>query len=220
MGKGTQGVRLSRLRGWAHVSTGDLLRAARKAETALGRRAQAYMDQGRLVPDDVIVGVVREHLRTLPAEQGVVFDGFPRTVVQAQALEEVLADAGRQVDRTVLLDADEELLVKRISGRRSSSSGRVYNVYFDPPKEEGVCDETGEPLLHRPDDLPATVRARLKVYRDATEPLVGFYEGKGILERVNGEGGMTEVEEAVRRAVGHADATVRQDAAVGTPIPA
>lgn len=221
MGKGTQGVRLSRLRGWAHVSTGDLLRAARKAETALGRRAQAYMDQGRLVPDDVIVGVVREHLRTLPAEQGVVFDGFPRTVVQAQALEEVLADAGRQVDRTVLLDADEELLVKRISGRRSSSSGRVYNVYFDPPKEEGVCDETGEPLLHRPDDLPATVRARLKVYRDATEPLVGFYEGKGILERVNGEGGMTEVEEAVRRAVGHAtDVTVRQGAAVGTPIPA
>lgn len=220
MGKGTQGVRLSRLRGWAHVSTGDLLRAARKAETALGRRAQAYMDQGRLVPDDVIVGVVREHLRTLPAEQGVVFDGFPRTVVQAQALQEVLADAGRQVDRTVLLDADEELLVKRISGRRSSSSGRVYNVYFDPPKEEGVCDETGEPLLHRPDDLPATVRARLKVYRDATEPLVGFYEGKGILERVNGEGGMTEVEEAVRRAVGHADATVRQGAAVGTPIPA
>lgn len=221
MGKGTQGVRLSRLRGWAHVSTGDLLRAARKAETALGRRAQAYMDQGRLVPDDVIVGVVREHLRTLPAEQGVVFDGFPRTVVQAQALEEVLADAGRQVDRTVLLDADEELLVKRISGRRSSSSGRVYNVYFDPPKEEGVCDETGESLLHRPDDLPATVRARLKVYRDATEPLVGFYEGKGILERVNGEGGMTEVEEAVRRAVGHAtDATVRQGAAVGTPIPA
>lgn len=221
MGKGTQGVRLSRLRGWAHVSTGDLLRAARKAETALGRRAQAYMDQGRLVPDDVIVGVVREHLRTLPAEQGVVFDGFPRTVVQAQALEEVLADAGRQVDRTVLLDADEELLVKRISGRRSSSSGRVYNIYFDPPKEEGVCDETGEPLLHRPDDLTATVRARLKVYRDATEPLVGFYEGKGILERVNGEGGMTEVEEAVRRAVGHAtDVTVRQGAAVGTPIPA
>lgn len=221
MGKGTQGVRLSRLRGWAHVSTGDLLRAARKAETALGRRAQAYMDQGRLVPDDVIVGVVREHLRTLPAEQGVVFDGFPRTVVQAQALEEVLADAGRQVDRTVLLDADEELLVKRISGRRSSSSGRVYNVYFDPPKEEGVCDETGEPLLHRPDDLPATVRARLKVYRDATEPLVGFYEGKGILERVNGEGGMTEVEEAVRRAVGRAtDVTVRQGAAVGTPVPA
>lgn len=221
VGKGTQGVRLSRRRGWAHVSTGDLLRAARKAETALGRRAQGYMDQGRLVPDDVIVDLVREHLRTLPAERGVVFDGFPRTVVQAQALDAVLADAGRQVNRTVLLDADEELLVKRISGRRSSSSGRVYNVYFDPPKEEGVCDETGEPLLHRADDRPATVRARLTVYRDATEPLVGFYEGQGILERVNGAGGMAEVEEAVRRAVGHeTDVTARQGATVGASIPA
>lgn len=204
------------------MSTGDLLRAAREAGTALGRRAQAYMNQGRLVPDDVIVGLVREHLRTLPAEQGVVFDGFPRTVVQAEALEAVLADAGRQVDRVVLLDAGEELLVKRISGRRSSPGGRIYNVYFDPPKEEGVCDETGEPLLHRADDQPATVRARLKVYRDATTPLTGFYGAKGLLERVNGEGEIAEIQDAVRRAVGGARerAGAGQSAAVGDPIPA
>lgn len=212
VGKGTQGVRLSRDRSWAHVSTGDLLRAARKAGTELGRRARAYMDRGRLVPDDVIVGLVREHLRTLPAEQGVVFDGFPRTVVQAEALEAVLTDAGRQVDRVVLLDADAELLVKRIAGRRSSPNGRVYNVYFDPPKAEGVCDETGEPLVHRPDDLPATVRARLDVYHEVTAPLVGFYEGRGVLTRVNGEGEMTEIQQAIAGAVGLSQAVA------GSPV--
>ena len=180
------------------------------------------MDQGRLVPDDVIVGLVREHLRALPAEQGVVFDGFPRTVVQAEALDTVLADIGRQVDCVVLLDAGAELLVKRISGRRSSPGGRIYNVYFDPPREEGVCDETGEPLLHRADDQPATVRARLKVYRDATAPLTGFYGAKGLLERVNGEGEIAEIQDVVRRAVGGARerAGAGQIAAVGDPIPA
>lgn len=229
VGKGTQGVRLSRGRGWAHVSTGDLLRAARRAGTKLGLRAQEYMDQGRLVPDDVIVGLVREHLRTLPVEQGVVFDGFPRTVVQAEALDAVLADAGRQVDRVVLLDADAELLVKRIAGRRSSPNGRVYNVHFDPPKKEGVCDETGESLVHRPDDRPATVRARLEVYEEATAPLVGFYEGKGALTRVNGEGDMAEIQRAIAEAVGLSEGVAarrsqavagRSRAVAGSPVPA
>ena len=211
------------------MSTGDLLRAARKAGTELGLRAQAYMDRGRLVPDDVIVGLVREHLRTLPAEQGVVFDGFPRTVVQAEALDSVLAEAGRQVNRVVLLDADAELLVKRIAGRRSSPNGRVYNVHFDPPKEEGVCDETGEPLVHRPDDRPATVRARLEVYQDATAPLVGFYQNKEALTRVNGEGDMAEIQRAIAGAVGLSEAVVagrsqavagRSQAVAGSPAPA
>lgn len=221
VGKGTQGVRLSRGRGWAHVSTGNLLRSTRKAGTSLGRRAQAYMDGGRLVPDDVIVGVVREHLRSLPCEQGVVFDGFPRTVVQAEALDSVLADAGRQVDRVVLLDAEAELLVKRIAGRRSSPNGRVYNVYFDPPNEEDVCDETGEPLLHRPDDQPDTVRARLEVYHEATAPLVEFYEDKGVLARVDGEGEIAEIQRAIAGAVGRSEATPRRSGSVaGSPVPA
>lgn len=201
VGKGTQGVRLAEGRSWAHVSTGDLLRAARKTGSELGRRAQTYMDRGELVPDDVIVGLVRAHLKTLPRGQGVVFDGFPRTVVQAEALEGALAAEGRRVTRTVLLDAGEELLVRRIAGRRSSPSGRVYNVHFDPPKRDGFCDDTGEPLIHRADDQPDTVRSRLAVYRKETAPLADFYQRRGVLAQVDGEGEIDAVQDAVRAAV-------------------
>ena len=201
VGKGTQGVRLARSRGWDHVSTGDLLRAARDAGSELGRRAQACMERGELVPDDVIAGLVGERLESLPPSRGVVFDGFPRTVGQAETLDGTLADRGRQVDRVVLLEAGEELLVKRIAGRRSSPAGRVYNVYFDPPKRDGVCDETGEPLLHRADDRPETVRSRLAVYRETTAPLADFYERRGTLVRVSGEGEIGAIQEAVQGAV-------------------
>lgn len=201
VGKGTQGVRLARNRGWAHVSTGDLLRSARKAGTALGERAQGYMDRGELVPDDVIMGLVERHLNTLPREQGIVFDGFPRTVAQAKSLDLVLSGAGRAVDRVVLLEADDDLLVKRISGRRSSGSGRVYNVYFDPPRREGFCDDTGEPLVHRSDDQPDTVRARLGVYQRDTEPLTRFYAARSILARIDGGKGIDQVEASVRAVV-------------------
>ncbi len=200
-GKGTQGVRLARSRGWAHLSTGDLLRAARDAGSELGRRAQEYMGRGELVPDDVIVGLVGERLETIPGDEGVVFDGFPRTVGQAEALDGALADRGRRVDRVVLLEAGEELLVKRIAGRRSSPNGRVYNVHFDPPKRDGICDETGDPLIHRADDQPETVRSRLAVYWEATAPLADFYQRRGALVRVNGEGEIDAIQEAVRMVV-------------------
>lgn len=202
VGKGTQGVRLGRDLGWAHVSTGDLLRAALTAGTPLGLEARRYMDAGRLVPDDVIVDLVREHLAAMPADRGVVFDGFPRTVPQAEALDDVLAGAGRGVDRVCLLEAAEEVLVKRISGRRSSPGGRVYNIHFDPPRRDGFCDETGEALIHRADDHPDTVRTRLAVYREATAPLVGYYSAKGLLARVNGEGDIEQVYASLRTAVG------------------
>ena len=202
VGKGTQGIRLGRDLGWAHVSTGDLLRAARTAGTPLGLEARKYMDAGELVPDDVIIDLVREHLAAMPADRGVVFDGFPRTVPQAEALDTVLGAAGRSVDRVCLLEAPEEVLVKRISGRRSSPGGRVYNVHFDPPRRDGYCDETGEALIHRADDQPDTVRTRLVVYREATAPLVGFYDAKGLLARVNGEGGIEQVYASLRAAVG------------------
>ncbi|MYA63698.1 MAG: adenylate kinase [Gemmatimonadetes bacterium] len=202
VGKGTQGVRLGRDLDWAHVSTGDLLRAALKAGTPLGLEARKYMDAGELVPDDVIVDLVAEHLAAMPAERRVIFDGFPRTVPQAEALDDVLAAAGRRVDRVCLLEAPEEVLVKRISGRRSSPGGRVYNIHFDPPKRDGLCDDTGEPLIHRADDHPDTVRTRLAVYHELTAPLVGFYDAKGLLARVNGEGGIHEVYASLRAAVG------------------
>ena len=201
VGKGTQGIRLGRELGWAHVSTGDLLRAARKAGTSLGLEARRYMDAGELVPDDVIVDLVREHLAGTEQDRGVIFDGFPRTVPQAEALDEVLAAGGRGVDRVVLLEADDAVLVKRIAGRRSSPSGRVYNVYFDPPRRDGFCDDTGEPLIHRADDRPETVRTRLAVYREATAPLIGFYGARGLLARVDGEGDIDQVQTALRSAV-------------------
>lgn len=202
VGKGTQGVRLGRDLGWAHVSTGDLLRAARRAGTALGREATKYMDAGELVPDGVIIDLVREHLGAMDPARGVVFDGFPRTVAQAEALDDALAGEGRAVDATVLLDAPEPVLFQRISGRRSSPGGRVYNVYFDPPRREGICDDTGESLIHRADDQPETVRNRLAVYQELTAPLIGYYESRGLLVRVDGQGGIDEVRTALRAAVG------------------
>ena len=201
VGKGTQGIRLGRELGWAHVSTGDLLRAALKAGTSLGLEAGKYMDAGELVPDDVIIDLVREHLAGMEQDRGVIFDGFPRTVPQAEALDDVLAAGGRGVDRVALLEADDAVLVKRIAGRRSSPGGRVYNVYFDPPRREGFCDDTGEPLIHRADDHPDTVLTRLAVYREATAPLIGFYGARELLARVDGEGDIDQVQTALRSAV-------------------
>ena len=202
VGKGTQGVRLSSALGWAHVSTGDLLRAALREGTALGVEARRYMDAGDLVPDDVIIGLVQEHLAGLGPGRGVIFDGFPRTVAQAEALDDALAGQQRGVDRVVLLDADDSVLFKRISGRRSSPSGRVYNIYFDPPRREGICDDTREPLIHRADDEPDTVRTRLAVYHELTAPLVGYYDARGLLVRVHAEGGIDQVQHALRGALG------------------
>ncbi|MDE2679109.1 MAG: adenylate kinase [Gemmatimonadota bacterium] len=200
VGKGTQGIRLGRELGWAHVSTGDLLRAARRDGSVLGLEARRYMDAGKLVPDGVMVDLVREHLAGLGSGRGVVFDGFPRTVQQAEALDRALAPE-REVSAAALLDAPEAVLFKRISGRRSSPGGRVYNVYFDPPRRDGVCDETGEPLIHRTDDQPDTVHTRLAVYREATAPLIGYYEAKGLLVRVDAEGDIDQVYAGLRAAV-------------------
>ena len=200
-GKGTQGIRLGEELGWAHVSTGDLLRAALRRGTPLGIRARKYMDAGELVPDGVMIDLVREHLAALEPDKGVVFDGFPRTVQQAEALDPALARSGRSVAAAVLLDAPEEVLFKRISGRRSSPGGRVYNIYSDPPKREGVCDDTGEQLIHRVDDRPDTVRTRLAVYREATAPLIGYYESRGLLVRIDADGDIDEVFAALHAAV-------------------
>ena len=216
VGKGTQGVRLGRELGWAHVSTGDLLRAALRNGTPLGHEARKYMDAGKLVPDGVMIDLVREHLAGLGPRRGVVFDGFPRTVQQAEALDRALAGEARTVAAAALLDAPEAMLFKRISGRRSSPGGRVYNVYFDPPRRDGVCDETGDPLIHRADDQPQTVRTRFAVYQEVTAPLIGYYEGKGLLVRVNAEGDIDEVYAALLAAVGYPKTAVDGIAVTGS----
>ena len=204
VGKGTQGKLLSESVGWEHLSTGDLLRSHRQQGTALGDEASRYMDAGELVPDEIIVDMVRERLKRLPEETGILFDGFPRTVAQAEALGDVLDDAGRSVDRVVVLEASDDVLIKRISGRRSCTEcGAVYNVHFDPPESEGECDRCGGELTHREDDTPETVEKRLQVYREQTEPLVAYYEeSDAALQRVDGEQGVGEVQAALRAALG------------------
>lgn len=203
VGKGTQAKRLVDATGMRHVSTGDLLRAARKEGTELGRKAQKFMDAGELVPDDVILGMVAEKLETIPAEKGIVFDGFPRTRVQAEALGPVLQRTGRRVDRVVVLDAPDDVLVKRLAGRRTCQDcGSVFNVHFTPPAEKGVCDRCGGTLVHRPDDRPETVRNRLEVYRELTEPLIRYYEeGPTPVSTVAGDQAVGDVAAGVLSAV-------------------
>lgn len=203
VGKGTQGALLARGRGWRRIATGDLLRAAVQAGTELGRRAERIMEVGELVPDEVMVAVVRDALQDLSPEEGVVFDGFPRTVAQAEALDEVLGALNRGVDRVVVLEAEDEVLVRRLSGRRSCPScGAVYNVYLAPPREAERCDRCGAALVRRADDDPDTVRRRLGVYREETAPLIAYYEARneGVV-RVTGEGSVEEVGGAIAEAL-------------------
>ncbi len=204
VGKGTQGKRLAEACRWTRIATGDLLRSARQEGSELGRKAEAYMDRGELVPDELIVDLVRDEIASLTPERGIVFDGFPRNTPQAEALDGVLDETRRHVDRVILLEAPDDVLIQRISGRRSCPEcGRVYNVHFGPPETEGVCDECGASLEHRSDDAPETVRRRLEVYRDETEPLVEFYRAHPApLVRVRGDREVDEVHGAVRAAVG------------------
>jgi adenylate kinase len=204
VGKGTQGKLLCDSQGLEHLSTGDLLRAARREGTPLGREAQAFMDRGELVPDDVIVGMVRDRLEELGPDAGVVFDGFPRTVPQAEALTRTLADIHRTVDRVVVMQADDDVLVRRLSGRRSCpEDGSVYNVYTSPPETDGLCDQCGAELVHRRDDDPDTVQNRLDVYRDQTAPLIEFYAGRtGVpVIEVDGAQDVDDVQAALRAAL-------------------
>ena len=161
------------------------------------------MDAGELVPDQLIVAMVKDTLAGLPGGQGVVFDGFPRTVPQAEALDPALDDLGRKVDRVVVLEAQDEVLVKRIAGRRSCPDcGSVFNVYMNAPQTEGICDKCGSNLVHRPDDNPETVQNRLNVYAAQTEPLIQFYgDRQGVLARIPGEGSVEEIQDGIRAAL-------------------
>ncbi len=203
VGKGTQAVRLVDELRAAHVSTGDLLRAARREGTELGRLAQGFMDRGELVPDGLILDLVREHLAGIDGGTDVLFDGFPRTTDQADGLDEVLAAAGRKVDAVVLFEAPDETLVRRLSGRRSCPEcGAVYNVFFGPSAAEGMCDRCGATLVHRKDDAPETVERRLQVYLEQTAPLVAHYQVHSAeLTRIGADRDVEEVYADFHRAV-------------------
>ena len=192
VGKGTQGLRLAAVFGWERLVTGDLLRAARREGTEVGRRAGRYMDEGELVPDDVMVALFEERMARLPDGAGVVLDGFPRTVAQAEALT---GACSRPVDAVVLPEASDDVLIRRISGRRNCAAcGSIYNIYFDPPGSEGVCDRCGEVLTYREDDTAETVHRRLRVYVEQTEPLIDYYGARGAVLRVDGERSPDEVQ--------------------------
>ena len=198
-GKGTQGKALQEDLRLPYYATGDILRAAVEEQTDVGKQAKEYMDRGDLVPDDVIIGVLRERVESEEAADGFILDGFPRTVGQADALGDQMKDLGRDITAAILIDTDEEEVVRRISGRRCcKKNGHIFHVDFDPPKEEGVCDICGGELIIRDDDKPEVVRHRLEQYHEKTEPLVDFYEDQGILQRVNGAQPPDDVADDIR----------------------
>ncbi|OFW60773.1 MAG: adenylate kinase [Actinobacteria bacterium RBG_16_64_13] len=206
-GKGTQAGRIVAEYGIPHISTGDILRSAVKNQTQMGLEAKKYMDAGELVPDSVVIGIVKDRLQEPDTAKGFLMDGFPRTIPQAQALDAGLDDLGRAVTKTLVLLADEELLVARLTGRRICRSCQApFHVLFNLPKAEGVCDVCDGELYQRDDDTEATVRNRLEVYRNQTEPLIGYYDEAGVVARIDGTQAPEKTYEDIRMALGPAGA--------------
>jgi adenylate kinase len=198
-GKGTQAQRLRDDFDLPYYSTGDILRAAIASETELGKQAKEIVERGDLVPDDLICAVIEERLDSGEADDGFLLDGFPRTVGQAEMLEGALDKRGRSLTAALLIDAPDEEVVRRLSGRRTcAKNGHVYHVDFDPPKNEGICDQDGSRLVQRDDDKPDTVKKRLQVYHDQTEPLIDWYEERGLLRRFDGTRSPEEVNSHIR----------------------
>ncbi len=202
-GKGTQAQELAREWGVPHIATGDMLREAVAAKTALGLEAKRHMDSGGLVPDDVVIGLVGERLAQPDAKAGCVLDGFPRTVAQAEALDALFARAGIALDRVIYFDVPRAELLRRLTGRRvCRACGRTFHLVSAPPRVAGKCDDCGGELYQRADDSEATVATRLDVYQKQTAPLLDYYRGRRLLAEVAGEGPVAGVGEAIRRAMG------------------
>lgn len=188
-GKGTQAKMLTEKYGVPQISTGDILRAAVAVGSRLGKEAKGYMDRGALVPDEVVIGIVRDRLTEPDCQGGYLLDGFPRTVAQAEALTGMLKELGAPLPTVVSLEVDEEEVVRRLAGRRTCQAcGEPFHVEFHPPRREGICDKCGRTLIQREDDKEETIRRRLQVYREQTEPLISYYEKQGLLETVHGLG--------------------------------
>ncbi|PYN30546.1 MAG: adenylate kinase [Candidatus Rokuibacteriota bacterium] len=202
-GKGTQARDLAQEWGVLHLATGDMLREAVAAGSPLGREAKRYMDQGALVPDDVIIRMMAERLSVADAGRGFILDGFPRTTAQAEALSRLLKDLGQSLDTVVYFDVSEPELLRRLTGRRvCRACGHSYHLTSNPPKRAGVCDACGGELYQRDDDGEATVRNRLEVYRRQTAPLLDYYRQRNILTTVSGEGPVATIRDAIRAAAG------------------
>ena len=201
-GKGTQAARLTQQLGIPQVSSGDLFRDNIKNHTSLGLEAKKYMDRGDLVPDEVTIGMVKERLYREDCLGGALLDGFPRTIPQAESLDEILLGVGASLSAVISVAVPEDVLVKRASGRRiCRTCGQSYHLKFDPPKESGICDNDGGELYQREDDKPETVRQRLAVYQAQTSPLVEFYRVRGILQEINGDQPIEKVTDDIRKVI-------------------
>jgi adenylate kinase len=208
-GKGTQAERLVADFGLPYYSTGIILRAAIEAESELGREAKEYVDKGELVPDELVCRVIEERLDSGEADDGFLLDGFPRTIGQAEMLESALDSRGRLLTAVLLIEVGDDEVIRRLSGRRQCvKNGHVYHIEFDPPKNEGVCDQDGSRLVQRDDDKPETIRNRLSVYHEQTAPLVDWYEERGLLRRFDGTRTPDEVHARIRATL----ATLRLEA--------
>lgn len=202
-GKGTQAKILVEKYGIPQISTGDLLRAAVAAGTALGKEAKSYMDRGELVPDTVVLGMVEERLRQEDCKKGFILDGFPRNTKQAEALDNMLNSLNMPLTAALSVDVPFDELMKRLTGRRTCKAcGQMYNIYFNPPKKEGVCDKCGGELFQRDDDKEETIKKRLEVYSAQTAPLIDYYSKKGILKSVVGTGSIEDIFKKVCDALG------------------
>ncbi|MBI5533782.1 MAG: adenylate kinase [Deltaproteobacteria bacterium] len=197
-GKGTQAKKLVARLGVPQISTGDMLRAAVSGGTDWGRKAKEFMDAGKLVPDELVIAIIKERMTQPDATGGSIFDGFPRTVPQAEALGRLMADLGRSIDHVISIEVDEAELVGRLGGRRTCKScGQMFHVVQAPPRKADVCDACGGALYQRDDDNEATIRSRLATYDKATRPLVEFYRQKGLLRRVLGVGSIDDIFERI-----------------------
>jgi adenylate kinase len=201
-GKGTQAQRLRDDFHLPYISTGDMLREHVKNQTELGRKAKEYMDSGGLVPDELVIAMLSERLQQDDTGDGFILDGFPRTIPQAEALDEELERLGRRITAVLLIDVPDDVLVERISGRRVCvKAGHNYHVKYDPPKHDNVCDQDGSRLIQRDDDKPEVVRARLQTYHEQTEPLIGYYDERGLLRRFDGTRSPDEVHGHIRATI-------------------
>lgn len=204
-GKGTQAGRLAAEHDIPHISTGDILRAAIAAGTPLGLKAKAVVEAGRLVSDDIMIGIVADRLAQPDCRRGFIFDGFPRTIAQAEAFDAALRDRGLRLDAVIDLEVPRDVLIERLTGRRvCRGCGAIYHVRFNPPRREGVCDRCGGELIQRSDDQPEAIATRLDNYERQTAPLLEYYRARGLLRTVDGTRDVAEVAESIRAAVGGA----------------
>lgn len=202
-GKGTQAKRIAEKYGIPHISTGDIFRANIKNGTELGKKAKTYMDQGALVPDELVVDLVVDRVAQEDAKNGYVLDGFPRTIPQAEALDTALAKINEKVDYAINVEVPDENIIHRMSGRRACvSCGGTYHIQYNPTKQENICDACGGKLILRDDDQPETVKNRLQVYHEQTQPLIDYYSKQGILKEVDGTVDMNDVFHAIVEILG------------------